>query len=124
MVHLTHRMDVMTPTRLEEIAQREDVSANFLVQILNDLRRGDLILSRRGKGGGYLLAREPEAIHLAEIIRAVEPGMLVLPDMGGGESGPAVRQTWRQVSGALQKCVETITLRQLAEHEEAPMYHI
>lgn len=124
MVHLALRVDAHTPTRLEEIAQREDVSANFLVQILNDLKRGGLIVSRRGKGGGYLLARVPESISLAEIIQAVEPGMLVLPDAGGGESGPAVRQTWKRVSGVLQGCVESITLRQLADHKEAPMYHI
>lgn len=124
MVHLAGRADSATPTRLEEIAQREAVSANFLVQILNDLKRGGLIVSRRGKGGGYLLARVPETISLAEIIRAVEPGMLSLPDAGGGESGAAVRQTWEKVSATLRQCVESISLRQLAGCEGAPMYHI
>ena len=42
---------------IEELAQVEAVPANYLVQILSELRNGGLILSRRGKQGGYALAR-------------------------------------------------------------------
>ena len=64
MAQLAKRHDGRTITRLDELAQREAVSANFLVQILNDLRRAGLVESRRGKSGGYLLARKPDTIQL------------------------------------------------------------
>ena len=47
------------------------MSANFLVQILNDLKRGELIVSRRGKAGGYLLNQAPKNITLLQIVEAV-----------------------------------------------------
>ena len=55
LAQLAKHHDGRTLTRLEDLAQREAVSGNFLVQILNDLRRAGLIESRRGKAGGYLL---------------------------------------------------------------------
>ena len=76
MVQLARHYDGQTLTRLDDLAQREAVSANFLVQILNDLKRGNLIISKRGKTGGYLLARDPSEISLLHVTQAVEPGML------------------------------------------------
>ncbi len=52
MAQLAKQADGKTITRLDEIAQREAVSSNFLVQILNDLRRSGLVTSKRGKFGG------------------------------------------------------------------------
>ena len=64
MAQLAKHHDGRTLTQLEDVAQREEVSGNFLVQILNDLRRAGLVESRRGRAGGYLLAKSAEAITL------------------------------------------------------------
>ena len=76
MSQLAKYHDGRTLTRLEDLAQREAVSANFLVQILNDLRRAGLIESRRGKAGGYLLGRNANLITLRQVVEAVDPALL------------------------------------------------
>lgn len=124
LAQLAKRHDGRTITRLDEIAQREAVSANFLVQILNDLRHRGLVSSRRGKAGGYMLARNPSTISLAEIIEAVDPNLLPNSVGSGGESGPAVREAWQEVSVRLQEHLESITLDQIAQTSGGPMFHI
>jgi len=124
MAQLAKLYDGRTITRLEELAQREAVSANFLVQILNDLRRAGVIESRRGKAGGYLLARPPEAISLKEIVDAVEPSLLSITTHSEGESGNAVRQIWKTISEHTQAQLESIDLKQLTERGNEPRYYI
>lgn len=124
MAQLAKRHDGQTITRLDELAQREAVSANFLVQILNDLRRAGLVESRRGKSGGYLLARKPDTILLREIVDAVEPSLLSFSAHTEGESGAAVRAAWENVASELIEHLGRISLVQLSEKTEAPMFYI
>ena len=124
LAQLAKRHDGRTITRLEELAQREAVSANFLVQILNDLRRGGLVASRRGKAGGYLLAKQPGSINLAEIADAVDPSLLPNSVSNDGESGPAVCEAWAAVSQSLRAKLASITLEQLAHSSGGPMFYI
>ena len=121
---LAKRHDGKTLTRLDELAQREAVSGNFLVQILNDLRRAGLIESRRGKSGGYLLARAPGLITLRQVVEAVDPALLQCYVARSGESGTAVRQAWEQVSGEVRQAMERITLETLASNSSSPMFYI
>lgn len=124
MAQLAKRHDGRTITRLEELAQREAVSANFLVQILNDLRRAGLVESRRGKSGGYLLSRKPELIQLREIVDAVEPSLLAFSTHTEGESGHAVRSAWEFVAKRLRENLEGIDLKQMAQKGEDTMFYI
>lgn len=124
MAQLAKRHDGRTITRLEELAQREAVSANFLVQILNDLRRAGLVESRRGKAGGYMLARTPDAISLLEVVDAVEPTLLCFSNHTEGDSGPAVRLIWESIAERTRSALATVDLRQLGERGTAPMYYI
>jgi Rrf2 family transcriptional regulator, cysteine metabolism repressor len=116
--------DAQSLTRLEDLAQREAVSGNFLVQILNDLRRGGLIDSRRGKAGGYLLARPADTITLRQIVEAVDPSLLQCTVTADGESGQAVRSAWSEVTLAVQATLDRITLDSLANSQGDPMFYI
>ena len=60
------------PVSLADIAERQDISLSYLEQLFARLRRGSLVKSVRGPGGGYLLARGPEATRIADIILAVD----------------------------------------------------
>lgn len=111
-------------TRLEEMAQREAVSGNFLVQILNDLRRAGLIESRRGKAGGYLLARPANQISLRQIVEAVDPSLLQCSVSTEGESGAAVRSAWDHISSSLHIAFDRITLESMVSKQGAPMFYI
>lgn len=124
LAQLARRDDGRTLTRLDELAQREAVSANFLVQILNDLRRAGLIASRRGKAGGYLLAKPTKEITLRQIVVAVDPALLQFSVSTEGESGPGVRAAWERVSVALGESMDAVTLEMLAHQVVDPMFYI
>lgn len=116
--------DARQLTRLDDLAQREDVSANFLVQIMNDLRRAGLIESRRGMSGGYILAGKPDTITLRQIVEAVDPALLQASVSADGESGAAVLKVWRQVGGKVVAALDGVTLAQMTENAAEPMFHI
>lgn len=106
------------------MAQREAVSGNFLVQILNDLRRAGLVESRRGKAGGYLLAKPADSITLRQVVEAVDPSLLQCGVSIDGESGQAVRIAWENVSVTLRTALDRISLESMVSGQGAPMFYI
>jgi Rrf2 family protein len=95
-----------TVRQVDDLARAEALSPNYLVQILTGLRGAGLVVSRRGKHGGYLLARHPGEITLAEIVAAMEGERLVESSPGnGGQSAASVREIWQRVDqAALREC--------------------
>jgi Rrf2 family cysteine metabolism transcriptional repressor len=124
LAQLAKHHDGRTLTRLEDLAQREAVSGNFLVQIVGDLRRAGLIESSRGRSGGYLLGRGPGTITLRHVVEAVDPSLLLCTVTRDGESGLSVRHAWEQVSASLQQALDQITLETLASNQGGPMFYI
>lgn len=60
------------PIALADIAERQEISLSYLEQLFAKLRRGGLVRSVRGPGGGYLLARPAEETRIADIVLAVD----------------------------------------------------
>jgi Rrf2 family iron-sulfur cluster assembly transcriptional regulator len=60
------------PISLADIADRQEISLSYLEQLFAKLRRGGLVRSVRGPGGGYLLAREDTETRISDIILAVD----------------------------------------------------
>lgn len=71
MVDLACRSDGK-PVALAEIAERQEISLSYLEQLFAKLRKGGLVKSVRGPGGGYLLAHSPESTRVSDIILAVD----------------------------------------------------
>jgi Rrf2 family protein len=69
------------PTSVRDIAERTGLPQPYLEQILLALKGAGLVRSKRGVGGGYVLARDPEEIKLSEIVSAVD-GPITLGDFG------------------------------------------
>jgi Rrf2 family iron-sulfur cluster assembly transcriptional regulator len=69
------------PTSVRDIAERTGLPQPYLEQILLALKGAGLVRSKRGVGGGYVLARSPEDITLADIVSAVD-GPIVAGDFG------------------------------------------
>jgi len=109
---------------IEQLAEVEAVPANYLVQILSELRNGGLITSRRGKQGGYALARPPEDITLYDIVKLIEGDVLELNAAGEGHSGKRVDQVWREVRTALEQACKGGTLAKFVAKKADEMYYI
>src|SRR5262245_53869426 len=60
------------PVRLKNIADAHEIPQRFLVQILLQLKGAGLVISTRGASGGYLLARAPDQISLADVVRVID----------------------------------------------------
>ena len=60
------------PVRVKAIGERQGIPFRFLEQIFQDLRRAELVVGKRGPGGGYVLARRPEEMSLRDVVEAVE----------------------------------------------------
>jgi Rrf2 family protein len=63
------------PVRIADIGQSQAIPVRFLENILNQLKKAGFVASRRGKKGGYLLARAPEDITVGDLIRFLEGPM-------------------------------------------------
>lgn len=109
---------------IEVLAEAEAIPANYLVQILNDLRNAGLIQSRRGKQGGYMLAKDPESVTLADILRAIDGELIEISQSPGGESGARVARAWSEIERALETKASSITLASLVPEEAEDMYYI
>jgi Rrf2 family protein len=107
------------PIKGERIAQAQEIPLKFLENILLDLKHAGLVESQRGADGGYWLAREPESISLAEVIRAVEGPIANVRGRRSEEveyAGAAapLREVWVAVRANLRAVLEAVTLADLA----------
>jgi Rrf2 family protein len=65
--------------QISEIAQAQNIPKKFLEQILLDLKHHGIVMSRRGKGGGYFLLRKPSEVTFGEVLRIVDGPIAPLP---------------------------------------------
>lgn len=68
-----------TSLMISEIATGQDIPKKFLEQILLELKRNGIVMSKRGKAGGYLLLKAPEAISFGEVLRVIDGPIAPLP---------------------------------------------
>lgn len=112
-----------TTFQIKDLAGKNDIPKKFLELILLELKNAGILTSRRGVGGGYILARRPEAIRSSEIIRAIE-GPLASPaetSRGGARSeaaSDAVSRIVREASEAVEEVFSRWTLADLAREEK------
>jgi Rrf2 family protein len=110
------------PVHLKNIAENHGISQRFLVQILLQLKAAGLVDSTRGALGGYLLAREPVKISLADIINAIDQAPPSLPSaLSGMHSTPAVqavKSVLQEIHTKEQQRLEEITLADLVQQTQ------
>lgn len=99
----------------ERIADAQAIPQQFLEHILLDLKRAGLIRARRGAKGGYRLAKPPEEISVADVIRAVEGPLANIHEAAPEEihyQGPAerLREVWVAVRASLRSVLETVSI--------------
>ncbi|MDD5584626.1 MAG: Rrf2 family transcriptional regulator [Candidatus Omnitrophica bacterium] len=119
---------------IHELAKEADIPIKFLEQVLLELKRGGFVESKRGKVGGYFLAKHPSQIKIGDIIRFVdgpiEPITCVEKNYCGCRDiyKCAFRPIWQNVSEAISSIVDNTTFEDLAnrirEKQEAFIYSI
>ncbi len=124
MVQLAKSSSGRQISRVETLAEKEAISPTFLVQILNDLRRAGLVQSRRGKLGGYSLAKEPAEISLSQIVQAIEGVIMEIDSDRRGESGDRVAGLWEEMARALEDKMASISLQEMVAREDLLEYYI
>ena len=105
------------PTSVRDIAERTGIPQPYLEQILLALKGAGLVRSKRGVGGGYVLARAPEDIRLSEIVSAVD-GPITLGDFGQPHQDGAcdhegqcvLLAVWAGVSDEMRRLLAALTL--------------
>jgi len=107
------------PIKGDTIARAQKIPLKFLENILLDLKHAGLVQSQRGAEGGYWLAKGPEEISVADVIRAVEGPIANVRGERPEQveyAGPAeaLRDVWIAVRGNLRTVLETVTLADLA----------
>lgn len=110
------------PISLADISRRQEISLSYLEQLFARLRRARLVESVRGPGGGYLLAKAPENISVAQVIDAVDESVDStrcggLSDCQQGDTC-LTHHLWCELSEQIHGFLDGITLGQLAVRQE------
>ncbi|MEY2242126.1 Rrf2 family transcriptional regulator [Streptomyces sp. SAS_267] len=113
------------PVKAEAIADAQDIPHKFLEGILNDMRRGGLVLSRRGGNGGYRLARPAEAISIADVIRAVDGPLVSVrgvrpPDLAYTGPAQSLLPLWIALRSNVREILEGVSLADVASAHLPP----
>jgi len=125
MVELARRGGAQ-PVALAEIAEHEGLPLAYLEHLVARLRRAGLVESRRGAHGGYLLAREPAQITMAEVVEALEGAIAPVECITSAPDGTlrcsreadpehvcTTKVLWTRVRGAIVSTLQQTTLAEL-----------
>jgi Rrf2 family protein len=117
LLSLALHADESGPTSVRDIAERTGLPQPYLEQILLALKGAGLVRSKRGVGGGYVLAREPAAITLGDIVSAVD-GPIAVGDFGAPHQNGAcdhegqcvLLSIWGMLSHHMRRHLDEFTL--------------
>ncbi len=105
------------PVALAEIAERQEISLSYLEQLFAKLRRGGLVRSVRGPGGGYLLAHEVDQIRVSDVILAVDEPIRATRCAPGSPSGCRLNKSrclthdlWEELGNQIHLYLSAVTI--------------
>jgi Rrf2 family protein len=108
-----------SPYKVDKVARAQSIPVSFLENILAQLRSSGIVRSQRGPEGGYWLARPPDEVSLAQVIRAVEGPLVGVRGLRPEEvsydgSAQSLQQVWLALRANLRKVLEHVTLEDVA----------
>jgi len=118
---LAERYPGTQPVRVEEIAETQDIPENYLRRLLIELKRGGLVASQKGPSGGYMLARPPARITMADVVEIIEGDYAPVECIEESSSlcprdNPCpMRDVWRDVRNSVTSILRSVTLQSLSE---------
>ena len=108
---------------IDEIAENSQIPKPYLSKILQELCRGGVLLSRRGTGGGFALARPSQEISLKDIIEVIEGRIyivncLLTPSRCGKAATCPISPMWIEVQNFIVNIIESITIEDIVNDEK------
>src|ERR687886_3015389 len=108
------------PVSAEELGRLQEIPHGFLQAILADLRRAGVVMSQRGQSGGWRMARDPETVSVADVIRAVDGPLVSVyglrPEaVSYKEAAEVLQRVWIAAAHSLRDRFATVTIEDLAE---------
>ena len=107
------------PVSAEELGRLQDIPHGFLQAILSDLRRAGVVASRRGKTGGWFLARDAAQITVADVLRAVDGPLVSVYDVRPesvvyNKRAGVLQHVWIASRAALRRVMDAVSIADLA----------
>ena len=106
------------PVPLREVAEAQNLPENYLEQLMAPLRKGGLVQSVRGAQGGYVLARDPAQITIADIVRLLDGPIGPETDREATGTPSVADPVWEAVRRAVTEVLEGTTLADLCRQGE------
>lgn len=109
------------PVKIHDIAKAQAISPRFLEVIMNELRHGSFVESRRGAEGGYLLAKDAKDITIGQIISYIQGPIQIAGDdnqKSSSNGDGAFQQLWNDINSAVSKVCDEKTFADLVEAEK------
>ena len=112
--------------RVEDLASEESIPANYLVQILIELKSKQIVKSQRGKDGGYQLARPPSDITLGDVIRCMHGQVFDSTALADSRCPPELKEAWQSLQRSLDEASNAINFQKLLDigSGKEKMYYI
>ena len=117
------------PVLISDIAHRESIPHKFLELILLEMKNHGWLHSKKGKGGGYFLAREPRAISIGQVVRALDGPIAPLPCVSKtaymrcrecrDERTCGIRIVMQEVRDATAKILDSTTLEDMLKRVQS-----
>ncbi len=109
------------PISLTYISKQEDLSVNYLEQLVLPLRHNGLVSSKRGAKGGYILAKEPKDITIGAILKTLEGPILAAECLAETEADCdyveycVTHKIWEKITLAVDEVIESMTLQDMLD---------
>ncbi len=104
------------------IAERQDISENYLEQVFSTLRKAGIVKSVKGAQGGYILVEKPENITIGRILRVLEGEISIIDEDAGAKatnensiSGLIRQHVWDRMTDDINHLADSVTLGDLAD---------
>lgn len=107
---------------LSKIAEEENISENYLEQIITLLKNANLVKSIRGSQGGYILSKSPEEITVADILSVLEGPISLVDclneniDNCSNKNKCVTRSVWKRINDNILSTAQSITLKDLCQN--------
>lgn len=125
---LAERYPSSEPLRVEEIAATQNIPENYLRRLLIELKRGGVVASQKGPSGGYMLARHPARVTMADVVEIIEGEFAPVDCLEDGGASPCprdqpcpMRDVWREVREAVMAVLRRATLQSLSERRRTAL---